>query len=106
MKSFIKDFKVIKGVYHRNGISGLGFWAIDFTWIEDGEQRHAIGTVASDDVEKGLPEGLSYNPATRIIMLNKANEPCIEETMRGDNFHEPLVEWIQAYLKTEWWKNV
>ncbi len=96
----IKDLKVIECSYHRNGIRGIGFWAIEFTWIEPGysKQRHAVATIDSYDVEK-FESGERHNPGTRIIMLNAANEPCVDETMRGDHFHEDLCKYILAERK-------
>lgn len=87
------QLKILNCVYHRNGIGGIGFYAVEFTYVEDDKERHAIGTVDTFDVD-ALRKGEPHDPGTRIIMLNAANEPIIEETMRGDYFHEELVKHI------------
>lgn len=93
------NLKVAKCIYHRNGISGIGFYALEFSYVEEGRARIGIATVDADDVEIIKKNEPFANPGTRVIMLNKANEPIIEETMRGDYFHAALVDWIMKEFK-------
>lgn len=81
--------EVNKAVYHRNGITGIGFWAIHFNYSEDGRREEAIATVDDDDVGKK-----KVNPGTRILMLDENGYVDLERTMRGDHFHNALCDWI------------
>lgn len=90
--------KIINHCYHRNGISGVGFYAIEFKYLENGKERHAIGTVSSDDI-KAIRDGTPYDPETRILMLGEDGGVDIEETMRGDHFHNQLCKFIMEKQK-------
>lgn len=96
------NLKILKCVYHRNGISGIGFYAVEFKYVEDGRERHAIGTVDSQDIEKTQNNTPPYNPDTRLLMLDEVGGVDIEETMRGDYFHADLVKWITAEQKRKY----
>lgn len=83
-------------VYHRNGIGGIGFYAVVFSYEEDGIQRSAVATVDANDVD-AAEEGKLHDPGTRILMVCPAGGIDIEETMRGDHFHEALCTAIKKY---------
>jgi hypothetical protein len=84
---------VHQSVYHRNGVSGVGFYAIRFDYTEDGRKRQAIATVSAGDVES-IRTKQPHDPQTRVLMLDPLDKTDITETMRGDHFHEALVKWI------------
>jgi hypothetical protein len=87
--------KVLNCVYHRNGITGIGFYAVEFKYQEDGKERHGVATIDSYDVDK-IKHKEPHNPGTRILMLDEAGGVDLEQTMRGDNFHDDLCKWIIA----------
>lgn len=88
--------------WHRNGISGVGFYAILFSNKEDGVTGEYLATVSGDDLEKsraraeGKPGIPAYCPETRVIALCPAGGVDIERTMRGDYFHGDLVQYLIA----------
>ena len=97
----IQDLRVQNCIYHRNGISGIGFWAVEFSYSEDEKTHNGIATVDDDDVQR-FKKQERCNPGTRIIMLRN-HTPRIEETMRGDKFHTQLCEIIVEREKS--WQN-
>lgn len=86
---------VLKSVYHRNGISGIGFYTLHIKWSEEGyeQPREAVATVNAFDVE-AKREGKRHDPDTRVLMLDDAGGVDIEQTMRGDWFHDDLVAYL------------
>lgn len=74
-------------VYHRNGIAGEGFWAIDFTWAEPtGELRRGVGTIAPEDPTH-----------TRVIPLTKRGKPDLCDPLRGDWFIDALLAVLEEH---------
>lgn len=91
----LDEFRVISSVYHRNGITGVGFHALNIIWQEpEMGELEAVVTVNHDDV-KAYKAGRRVNPDTRALMIRDGGVN-IELTMRGDWFHEPLVKWLIA----------
>jgi hypothetical protein len=95
MSSNPLKIKVINAVGHRNGICGIGFYAVDFTFHEDGKTREAIATVSFQDVEN-FRKNKPHDPSTRVLMLCDAGGVDIEQTMRGDHFHDELCKFLIA----------
>lgn len=88
------DVQILNREYHRNGISGVGFHAIEFTYVEDGLRRRAVATVSAEDVE-AFKNGEAHDPQTRVLMFNRNTAKIdVNETMRGDNFHEFFMELL------------
>lgn len=88
------DIKVTECYYHRNGISGVGFYALSFNWTEHlNDQRYAIATVSSDDFERYMKKK-NCNPETRVLCFGHTGGVDLNNTMRGDYFHEALCEWL------------
>ena len=86
-------------VYHRNGISGKGFWALSIRWTEDHMPlQYAIATVDGEDVHDWV-EGKSHDPATRILTIGAMGGIDIDNTMRGDHFHDDLCAYIATHQK-------
>jgi len=83
-------------IYHRNGISGIAFYAVEFYYEEKDEKGNGIATIDADDLVRKEP----YNPGTRILMLDPwTGGIVVEQTMRGDNFHKPLCEAIRKHQR-------
>ena len=96
----ISDIAVKDACYHRNGVGGIGFFAVEFSFKGDDETtRFAVATVCSQDVATA-GRGLQVrNPATRVLMFRGPGALDITETMRGDCFHEALCAYL---LKKEY----
>jgi hypothetical protein len=99
MRGKVEDLEVTSCVWHRNGISGIGFYAMEFKWKEEGYsgKQRAIATVDYYDVEKHGKE--PYDPGTRVLMMRNDGSIDTSDTMRGDYFHEALVLWIRKNKK-------
>lgn len=91
-------FKVFDTQYHRNGVSGVGFYAIHFSYVEDSVTRNAIATVSSNDFDKYLNKE-PYDPETRVLMFGPLGGIDISETMRGDYFNDQLMDHIKKHTK-------
>lgn len=89
------NLTVHQAVYHRNGITGIGFYAITFAYVEDGITREAIATVSDDDVQK-VRRNQPHDPSTRVLMFqdNGSGLLDISRTMRGDHFHPNLCRYL------------
>lgn len=87
------EFEVKQCVWHRNGISGKGFFALHILWPENGQIREAFATVDGEDIE-AFYNSKHVDPATRVLMVRDNGSLDLDETMRGDFFHEALVKWI------------
>ena len=94
LRNFTK-FTVINHAYHRNGISGIGFHALHIKWPEEGyvADREAVVTINGFDVENRITKK-PHDPDTRVLMLDEMGGVDIEQTMRGDHFHEALIDWL------------
>jgi len=93
----MNKFVVHNVVGHRNGITGKGFYAVSFSYQEDdGSTRSAIATVDYQDLQC-IRDKTPYDPGTRVLMCRKDNSGIdIEETMRGDWFHDTLCRYLIA----------
>jgi hypothetical protein len=93
---------VHKVVAHRNGICGVGFYAVSFSYVENGKYRNAIATVSYDDLEAKFAKE-PHDPQTRVLMFREDNTGLdIEETMRGDHFHNDLCKYLIKWRDVEW----
>lgn len=98
--------KVHQCVYHRNGVSGEGFWAVIFDAEEhraheDLGSRRFIATVFDDDVEAWKERRL-VNPHCAVFdigMLAEVGVTFGHNSWRGDHFFAPLCEVITG---TDW----
>ena len=91
-----KTIKVLDSQYHRNGIGGIGFYAMSITWVEDGEIRYAVATVSADDVENWRNKN-RHDPQTRVLVISHTpTGACvnINDTLRGDWFHDELCKYL------------
>jgi hypothetical protein len=86
--------------YHRNGIAGLGFYAVSFTYEEMGEKITAIATVDANDVEAYAKQE-PHDPGTRVFRFGRTGGINLAEHMRGDHFHDALCEAIVKHNHQE-----
>ncbi len=81
--------------FHRNGVSGEGFFALGFTWKPAGTRRAqpmlAIAFYADPDEDGARPR------TSRIAVLNPADP---RETYRGDDFEAQIRQWIEDACAT------
>lgn len=83
--------------YHRNGIAGEGFYAICFSWDDDGTYRKMLGVVFPDD-----NDSFGYNPrANPHTAVFDVNELAVDNiafargnSWRGDRFDHDLRDAI------------
>ena len=98
-KMSLKNLQVSQSVYHRNGISGIGFYALAFSYEEEEENGKiytAIATVSERDLENFRGDH-SHDPDTRVLMLTQVGSISgidLTATMRGDYFHVDLCRWL------------
>jgi hypothetical protein len=97
--------------YHRNGISGEGFYAVAFTWCSDGETRDMIAVVFPperivDGPMEGEPDWGIYergewdNP--RVAVFDAAKLPDVRffhNSWRGDKFAPDLYKAIREHAR-------
>lgn len=83
------DIEVSRVQRHRNGISGVGFYTVEFTWADDTGTHACVGWVHDAD-EDGELEEECYG------VLNLAN-PSL--TYRGDFFLPMLQEAVRRYRR-------
>lgn len=90
--------------YHRNGISGHGFYSVAFRWADDsGDVRNMLGIVFDEEEHRNATE--FYNCRTAVVDRDFVTPqqdgntgpfgwgiPC----WRGDHFDRPLREAIIA----------
>ena len=74
--------KVHQVDYHRNGISGIGFYSVSYDWADyDGVERRMLATIEAP------PEHLSWDKTTvRVIDID---EP--QTSWRGDRLADMII---------------
>lgn len=84
--------------YHRNGVCGIGFYTLIFSYTESGTKSYALATVSGDDFQEYLSKGRKdrdVNHQTRILLFGRTGGVDIHNTMRGDWYHDDLCEWLK-----------
>ena len=89
--------------YHRNGVSGRGFWTILFEGHPDSEEKsikqHAF--VATFFPREEDEDGNTLEEAcVSVLRLRDLNAKNAERSWRGDNFHAELAILVQDYVWT------
>ena len=88
----MNKLKIIKISYHRNGISGMGFYAILFKDLEDNPKDLKIASLFD---EKG------YCAVYSVDELKKENiEFANGNSWRGDAFEDDLRKAVKEQKKT------
>jgi hypothetical protein len=76
---------------HRNGVSGVGFYSVEFIWVdEDGQARHMLGWIHDRNWADEEPGDLCFGVVDQT-------DPTT--TWRGDNFREVLDKAARAYSR-------
>lgn len=75
------SIKVASVRYQRNGICGIGFYAVAFTFTEDGETRAMVGFVVPPDDKK---------PGAQPEVYGVMDPADMREMWRGDRFVDDL----------------
>lgn len=90
--------------YHRNGVSGEGFWAVVFTDPEQAYAGRFLATIFGDED----PKGEFYNCSTAVISLDLAVQGDIgvkfgANSWRGDHYDAMLRVGVERweYLREE-----
>jgi hypothetical protein len=77
--------------YHRNGISGEGFWAVAFDWKDDDKQlRHMVAAVFDRPGQVAVLDA---------EMASEGNVTFGSNSWRGDHFENDLRLAIAEYEK-------
>ncbi len=74
--------------YHRNGVSGEGFFAVTFLNEEDGETKKMVGTVFDND---------GFCAVYDRALLATGDIAFGSNSWRGDRFESQLREAIEQY---------
>ena len=77
--------KVQDVVYHRNGISSVGFYSVEYLWADyDGIERRMLATIEAP------PEHLSWDHSTcRVIDMDESYT-----SWRGDQLAPKIINMI------------
>lgn len=82
--------KVNAAQYHRNGISGIGFYAVRFTFIDDeAKTRSAIATIFNNDSDDAKVTG-----HCAVLVENSQGHIDISDKYRGDHFEAELRKFL------------
>jgi hypothetical protein len=97
--------------YHRNGVSGRGFWNIIFRGHDDADGMVAGHTfvatffpaeeVGEDEEECERHTGPDYGPeeaCVAVLRLDDLNNSNADQAWRGDNFHDELQKLVDSYV--------
>lgn len=85
MRSTIKVNQVR---YHRNGVGGEGFFAVGFTFREDGVEHRLVATVVASEGVLGEVDGLC-----QVYVIDPAD---LDSRWRGDVFAAELLTVVTA----------
>ena len=98
----MRNMKLTKIAYHRNGVGGIGFYAVAFRYREGGKNRCMIATVKGSDVAPG-----EVHPCTgdlTVLDAVLAAQGIIdypENRWRGDDFEPLRRQWIAQWSEDE-----
>ena len=87
--------------YHRNGVGGEGFYAIAFSYREDGRSHRMVATVFGSDDDEHYGQTAPCTGRVAALDADLAAAGVVgrdgKNTWRGDNFEPQLRQWIAAY---------
>ena len=99
------NMKLTAIAYHRNGVTGAGFYAIAFTNREGNRTHRMVATVfgADDDAHYGRVAPCNGQVAVLDADLAAAGQVGRDDknTWRGDNYEPQLRQWIAAHQHGE-----
>ena len=84
--------KILKADYHRNGIAGLGFYAVIFKAWEDGEARTMVASLFKEP---------GYCAVYDLEKLQKHDVEFGSNSWRGDDYESALKPLLKKFLKRE-----
>jgi hypothetical protein len=91
--------------YHRNGVSGRGFWTILFRGHDDADslvKGHLfVATFFPKEDGEEDEEGTSWVPeeaCVAVLRLDDLNEGNAEQAWRGDHFQGELQVLVDSYV--------
>ena len=93
--------EVLDMSYHRNGISGRGFWTIIFTGAPktDEADQTFVATFFPEEEMDGSP---NVEACVAVLLIGDLVDRCASNGWRGDYFHNELqtlvdeFDWDQA----------
>jgi hypothetical protein len=99
--------------YHRNGGSGEPFFAVRFSYIENGERHTMLGIVflpemsLNEDGERDFDALATefHNPQVAVLDLNRLPNVGFGNEWRGDRFAPALYEAIRRNHASLWCTN-
>jgi hypothetical protein len=95
---------VLNMSYHRNGVSGRGFWTILFEGHKDSEKLIAGYTFVATffpPIELDEDEDETYESAEACVAVLRVSDIVKGNTQaawRGDNFHGELQHLVDSYV--------
>ena len=95
----MRNMKLIKVAYHRNGVAGEGFHVVAFRFRHDGKYRRMVATLFST-AEPELGEVHPCNGRLAVLDADCAAAGVIERPdnqWRGDDFEPQLRQWIAQW---------
>lgn len=88
--------------YHRNGVSGRGFWTILFRGHDDADSlvkgNLFVATFfpkEEGDEEEDIPD---VEACVAVLRLDDLNAGDAEQAWRGDHFHTELQALVKGYV--------
>lgn len=91
--------------YHRNGVSGRGFWTILFEGHPSAEKLIANFTFVAtffprepDNPEDDSDEFDTIEACVAVLRLNDINKGNADMAWRGDHFHDELQKLVDSYV--------
>lgn len=97
--------EVLDMSYHRNGVSGRGFWHIIFKGHDDADGQVAgyrfIATFfprEPDNPEDDSDDFDTVEACVAVLRVEDINAGNAEMAWRGDNFHDELQKLVDSYV--------
>jgi hypothetical protein len=92
--------KVTNVNYQRNGISGEGFFMLNFTASPDDEKQDFLCVIFPNYDENGNVES-EGNPKIAIMNYDENREIDFKGCWRGDHFQDVILEALRGYEDDE-----
>ncbi len=98
--------EVLDMSYHRNGVSGRGFWTILFVGHEDAEVTTIAGfrfvaTFFPREPDNPADDRDGQTPVeacVSVLRVQDLNDGNAENAWRGDHFHDELQNLVDSYV--------
>ncbi len=93
------ELTIVSADHHRNGVGGVGFYAIIFDDRAEGRMVASLFDSTNDGEDNSLPGDESYCAVYNIEELNKGNVAFANgNSWRGDRYADALRPLLRAYL--------